>query len=128
MKKKIYGLVLGVSMAVNVFMLSSGTAVATQTPDNIWKSGKVEVVYSKTKDDTKKLNNMISHRKGKILINVVKGIVLDNKGNGKDTAGYYIGYNPKKYKKGDTVQSVFVFNPANNYEDDVLYRVDTKLK
>ena len=128
MKKKIYGLVLGVSMMVNVFLLSSEIAVATHTPDNIWKSGKVEVVYVKTKADTKKLNNMISNRKGKILISVEKGTVLDNKGNGKNTAGYYIGYNSEKYKKGDTVQSVFVFNPTNNSDDDVLYRIDTKLK
>lgn len=73
----------------------------------------------------------LTNRKGKVLIERDYGIVLDYKGNGKIMNYKYKGYDyikyPKKFKKGDIILTYCVFNPDNNFEDDIIYRYDYKI-
>ncbi len=55
-------------------------------------------------------------------------MVLDDEGNGKQLnassdSGNYIAYNDK-YKAGDKVISLFIYNPFTNAEDDIIARLD----
>ena len=70
----------------------------------------------------------LTNRKGRIYIEVVNGVVLDEKGNGEilnalPDNGDYIAYN-EKYHAGDKVVSLFIYNPLSNAEDDRLLRID----
>ena len=88
----------------------------------------VQVYYSDNKNDNDKLFSVLENRKGKIIIEVIAGTVEDNKGNGTDTNGYYIKYDKKRFKKGDKVQTVLVYNPNNNYIEDIVFRHDTLME
>lgn len=70
----------------------------------------------------------LTNRNGRIYIEVVDGIVLDEEGNGKilnalPDNGDYIAYN-EKYHAGDKVISLFIYNPLSNAEDDIIVRID----
>ena len=70
----------------------------------------------------------LTNRNGRIYIEVVDGIVLDEEGNGKilnalPDNGDYIAYN-EKYHAGDKVASLFIYNPLSNAEDDIILRLD----
>ena len=70
----------------------------------------------------------LTNRNGRIYIEVVDGVVLDNEGNGKQLnalpdTGDYIAYSDK-YKAGDKVASLFIYNPLSNAEDDIIARLD----
>ena len=71
---------------------------------------------------------MLAARDGKLIIERVVGIVKD----AETGEGYIIGY-PEFYisyasvngiSNGDVVCSYFIYNPDNNYEDDILMRFD----
>lgn len=73
----------------------------------------------------------LSTRKGKVLyIEILDGVVLDNKGNGKvlngDPVFNYINYRRTGYRKGTRVRTYCVFNPYNNAEDDIVKRFDER--
>ena len=81
---------------------------------------KLKVVFLKRYDEKKLL-----HRKncGKIY---VERVISWSKGHyGYDKDGYYIWYN-KKVKKGKKVISYLVYNPTNNYCDDVIAVIDNE--
>ena len=129
MKKKLYTVILAVSLVTNIFTFTPKNPVqASNQAETVYKCNKVQIMHVKTKSDLDKFNKLASHRKGKILVEIVEGTVLDNKGNGESNTGYYIGYNKKHFKKGNKVQSVFVYNPENNYCDDIIFRCDTLIK
>lgn len=70
----------------------------------------------------------LTNRNGRIYIEVVDGIVLDEGGNGKQLNASldnnnYIAYN-EKYHAGDKVISLFIYNPLSNAEDDIIARLD----
>lgn len=70
----------------------------------------------------------LTNRNGRIFIEVVSGVVLDEEGNGKQLNasldnGDYIAYN-EKYHAGDKVTSLFIYNPLSNAEDDIIARLD----
>lgn len=70
----------------------------------------------------------LTNRNRRIYIEVVSGVVLDEEGNGKQLnaspdTGDYIAYNDK-YKAGDKVISLFIYNPFANAEDDIIARLD----
>lgn len=88
-------------------------------------NSNVEIFYTNTENDFRKLHEALKNRDGKVIIEISYGIVTDNKGNGKDALGYYRHYDTKRFAEGDKVQSVFVYNPDNNCVDDILYRIDT---
>lgn len=70
----------------------------------------------------------LTNRNGRIYIEVVDGVVLDDEGNGEilnalSDNGNYIAYN-EKYHAGDKVISIFIYNPFSNAEDDRILRID----
>lgn len=81
-----------------------------------------------TESDYDKLYKDLENRNGKIIIEISNGTVINGNGDSIDVCGYYRCYDMDKFKVGDKVQSVFVYNPENNYIDDILYRVDTLIQ
>ena len=71
---------------------------------------------------------ILRNRNGDIIIEKMIGTVVDKKGNGKlyGMGKYnYISYKGVKgIRKGDVVLTVVIYNPANNYEDDIVERFD----
>ena len=70
----------------------------------------------------------LTNRNGRIYIEVVDGVVLDEEGNGEilnalPDNGDYIAYNDK-YNAGDKVITLFIYNPLSNAEDDIIARLD----
>lgn len=99
--------------------------VMVQTTDNMIAWDNTEVYFTRTQSDYDKVTEILKNRNGKIIIEVIEATVLDDDGNACDDFGFYVKYDSGKYKKGDRVQTAFVYNPENNYLDDILYRVDT---
>lgn len=99
--------------------------VITETIDNMIAWDNAEVYFTRTKADYDRITEILENRRGKIIIEVIEATVLDDEGNACDDFGFYVKYGSGKYKKGDRVQTAFVYNPENNYLDDILYSVDT---
>ena len=68
----------------------------------------------------------LESRHGEIIVEVVHGTVLDDEGNGQLDSGYYIKYHTGK--KGDRIESIFVYNGNSTALDYIEYRQDTILK
>lgn len=102
--------------------------IPVEAKQNIYTIHKIKVYHVKNKKELRKLDKALKKRNGKIIIEIIEGEVINEKGDGKDTCGYYIKYDKKQFKKGNKVQSVFVYNPNTNYTDDILYRIDTLIK
>ena len=122
-----------VALTAASLIAASSILLATQTKEVETKKVEttdriVEVHYTKSKEDSDELFEMLQHRKGKVVVEVLIGTVDDNKGNGTDAGGYYIAYDKKRFHKGDKVQTVLIYNPENNYTDDILYRYDKEVK
>lgn len=86
-----------------------------------YNTKKYKVVY---KPSYRLTESMITHRKQKkvIYVEVVKSISHGKYGYA--TSGdWYIYYN-KRVKKGKRVTSYCIYNPKNNYIDDVVAVVD----
>lgn len=92
--------------------------------DDSFTVDNVEVYYTKTQEDFDRVTEVLQNRKGKIIVEIITGTVLDSSGNGTDSNGKYIKYDSDKFSKGDKVQSVFVYNPESNALDDIVYRCD----
>lgn len=101
------------------------TLATIQAEQNNIQFDRVEVYHATNQKEFDNMTKILENRKGKIIIEVVNGTVLDDYGNGTDTLGNYISYDSNRFSKGDKVQSVFVYNPESNYIDDILYRADT---
>lgn len=99
--------------------------VLSDTIDNMIAWDNAEIYFTHTKVDYDRMTKILENRKGKIIIEVIEATVLDDDGNACDDFGVYVKYDSGKYEKGDRVQTAFVYNPENNYLDDILYRVDT---
>jgi len=99
--------------------------VLSDTIDNMIAWDNTEVYFTHTKVDYDRMTKILENRKGKIIIEVIEATVLDDYGNACDDFGFYVKYDSGKYEKSDRVQTAFVYNPENNYLDDILYRVDT---
>lgn len=87
----------------------------------------IQIHYNTTQESEHRLVEALENREGKIIIEVVIGTVEDNKGNGHDTLGYYYKYDNKRFHKGDKVRTILIYNPENNFIDDILYRYDIKV-
>ena len=76
---------------------------------------------------TKYNANIMENRKGKkiVYVEIIKSKSNGDK-SGRTKEGYYIAYN-KKVKKGKKVVSYCLYNPNNNYCDDVIAVVDNKM-
>lgn len=74
---------------------------------------------------------ILESRKGKFIIERCIGIVTDDVGSGRllnyeNPEFYYISYRTsvKDAKKGHIILSYMVYNPENNYIDDIMKRYD----
>ena len=115
MIKVMCGIVCGM-MITSSSMTTTGTATTT--------GFETETYYVKSQADYKRSADAIAHRDGKIIIQVVQGTVISDNGDGELDTGGYIKYDAV-LKQGDRVETVLVYNPATNFDDDVMYRADT---
>lgn len=105
---------------------TDGTGYYLEIPQE--SDSLTEVFYIGSESDHEKLLDVLKNRNGKIVIEISTGTVLDTDGNGQDISGYYRKYDSSRFSAGDRVQSIFVYNPENNFIDDILYRLDTKIE
>ena len=118
MIKVLCGIVCGMALTSSSIM----TTDAAKTTEF-----ETEVYYVKSQADYERSTDAITHRNGKIIIQVVQGTVVSDNGDGELDTGGYIKYNDD-LEMGDRVETVLVYNPATNFNDDVMYRADTLIK
>lgn len=90
---------------------------------------ETEIYYINSADDFDRCTYAVQHRNGKIIIEIVHAVVTSDNGDARITAdGNYIKYSANDVQTGDTMETVLVYNPSNNFIDDVMYRADTFLE
>ena len=97
---------------------------SVELPQNMTDDFQTEIYYIDSQEESDKCYEALQHREGKIIIEVVTGTVTGENGDGQiDYQGYI------KYHGGlaveTRVESVMIYNPDNNYIDDIMYRADT---
>lgn len=90
--------------------------------------------YSKANDNISIINSYdltieeLQSRNGKLIIEVVIGQVdnfVTGAGHQLDNPNYYISYSGVEgISNGNIICTYFIYNPENNYEDDIMYRYD----
>lgn len=106
-------------------MITNSSMVTT---DTVKTTGfETETYYVKSQADYERSVDAITHKDGKIIIQIVQGTVISDNGDGELDTGGYIKYDAD-LKQGDRVETVLVYNPATNFDDDVMYRADTLIK
>lgn len=140
MKKgfKTFGIIGTVILLSGVFMVNdiqAGTIGVNMSNTNIsdteqqdTQTSKVQIYNIGNKHEHDMFLDSLEKRNGQIIIEVIQGTVLDENGDGVDVCGYYTHYDTDRFSKGDKVQSVFVYDPDNNYIDGILYRVDALIE
>lgn len=92
------------------------------------EASKVVIFRTDTPGELKAMQEYIENNTaGNIIIEISNGTVTGENGDGETDSGYYIHYNGN-YEVNDRVESAFIYNPATQYIDDVLYRQDTKIQ
>ena len=90
---------------------------------------ETEIYYINSAEDFDRCTYAVQNRNGKIILEVVHAVVSSDNGDARITAdGNYIKYSADDVKIGDMMETVLVYNPSNNYIDDVMYRADTFLE
>ena len=97
---------------------------SVELPQNMTDDFQTEIYYIDSQEESDKCYEALQHREGKIIIEVVTGTVTGENGDGQiDYQGYI------KYHGGlaveTRVESVMIYNPDNNYIDDIMYKADT---
>lgn len=87
---------------------------------------RVKIFYTDSTEQFDRCTEALENRNGEIIVEIVHGTVLDAEGNGQLDSGYYIKYHTGK--KGDRIESIFVYNGNSTALDDIEYRQDTILK
>ena len=105
--------------------LTSSSMVTTDTAKTT--DFETEAYFIKSQADYERSTGAIAHRNGKIIIQVVQGTVVSDNGDGELDTGGYIKYDDD-LEMGDRVDTVLVYNPATNFDDDVMYRADTLIE
>lgn len=100
----------------------------SDTEQQDMQTSKVQIYNIGNKHEHDILLDTLENRNGQIIIEVVQGTVLNENGDGVDVCGYCIHYDTDRFSKGDKVQSVFIYDPDNNYIDGILYRVDALME
>lgn len=90
--------------------------------------------YSKANDYISIVNSYdltieeLQSRNGKLIIEVVIGQVdnfVTGAGHQLDNPDFYISYSGVEgISNGNIICTYFIYNPENNYEDDIMYRYD----
>lgn len=126
--KRMKNLILLV-IAFAIVFLAGRTSNGAESVDFYRKlSDKLNIIQTY---DTDELDyETLTKRNGNIIIERTIGIVLDDKGNGKilNTKEKYYNYisykNVDGAKTGDIILTYCIYNPDNNYEDDIIERFD----
>ena len=73
-------------------------------------------------------DDIITRRKPFLIVETCVGTVTGYRDNGKaygkDSHNNYIGYGNVNAKLEDKVLTFMIWNPCNNYEDDIMARFD----
>lgn len=80
--------------------------------------------YIQVYDSFDLTEDILANRQGKLIIEKCIGTVTDNEKNGSLEDGSYISYEDVNCAKGDTITTYLIYNPKNNYTDDVIERFD----
>lgn len=104
-------------------ILAMATCFNTK-PGDFLQHSEIEIHVPTTETEINKLLEVLETRNGEIIIEVTEGTVIDANGNGIDCNGCYIHYDNTEFSTGDTVITVFIYNPENNFIDDIIYRAD----
>lgn len=70
---------------------------------------------------------LVNRKKDRVIyVEVITGFVMNEYGDGLTREGYYISYEgiDSSLKPGSCIRSYCVYNPFNNYEDDIIFRTD----
>lgn len=134
MKSKMIKMMMGtlcvVSMIGKPVTLSSNINESKETTEQsnaeTGTDDRVKIFYTDSKEQFDRCTEALENRNGEIIVEVVHGTVLDDDGNGQLDSGYYIKYHTGK--KGDRIESIFVYNANSTALDDIEYRQDTILK
>ena len=134
MKSKMIKMMIGtlcvVSMIGKPVTLSNGISKSKETTEQsnaeTGADDRVKIFYTDSTEQFDACTKALENRNGEIIVEVVHGTVLDDEGNGRLDSGYYIKYHTGK--KGDRIESIFVYNADNTALDDIEYRQDTILK
>lgn len=97
---------------------------SVELPQNMTDDFQTEIYYIDSKEESDKCYEALKHRKGKIVIEVITGTVTNKNGDGQIDYQGYIKYHGD-LSVGTRVETVMVYNPDNNYIDDIMYRADT---
>ena len=97
---------------------------SVELPQNMTDDFQTEVYYIDSQEESDKCYEALQHRKGKIVIEVITGTVTNENGDGQIDYQGYIKYHGD-LAVGTQVETVMVYNPDNNYIDDIMYRTDT---
>ena len=68
---------------------------------------------------------MLENRNGKVIVEVLHGVCLDDEGNGETQEGYYLSYRSVDgFSAGKHYVTYDVYNPGTNAIDDIIARFD----
>lgn len=134
MKNKVLKMMVGtlcvMSMIGKPVTLSNGINKSNETTEpskaEMGADDRIKIFYTDSKEQFDACTEALENRNGEIIVEVVHGTVLDDEGNGQLDSGYYIKYHTGK--KGDRIESIFVYNGNSTALDDIEYRQDTILK
>ena len=136
MKRKILGLILGIT-AIVVLTMCNGKNVGENQLHTVPEMERLEIVTEADRFEVIDCSDLtleeLHNRNGKLIIERVVGEVVNEEGDGKvvndpDEEYFYIHYDMEKFNVGDLVVSYFIYNPDNNFEDDILMRFDYVLE
>ena len=91
---------------------------------NMTDDFQTEIYYIDSQEESDKCYEALQHRDGKIVVEVVTGTVTGENGDGQIDYQGYIKYHGD-LAVGTRIESVMIYNPDNNYIDDIMYRADT---
>ena len=106
--------------------INESKATMNQSKTETGADDRVKIFYTDSKEQFDACTEALEKRNGEIIVEIVHGTVLDDEGNGQLDSGYYIKYHTGK--KGDRIESIFVYNADGTALDDIGYRQDTILK
>lgn len=134
MKNKVLKMMIGTLCAVTLMgkpvtlssNINEGKTTINQSKAETGADDRVKIFYTDSKEQFDACTEALEKRNGEIIVEVVHGTVLDDEGNGQLDSGYYIKYHTGK--KGDRIESIFVYSTDSTALDDIKYRQDTILK
>ena len=134
MKSKMIKMMIGTLCAVTLMgkpvtlssNINESKTTMNQSKAETGADDRVKIFYTDSKEQFDACTEALENRNGEIIVEVVHGTVLDDEGNGQLDSGYYIKYHTGK--KGDRIESIFVYNANSTALDDIEYRQDTILK